>query len=185
MDFPAFGNPINPTSATVFNSKTTLLSVPGSPGSYSPAVFPTGKFAFPFPPLPPIASLNSSSCVDKSASTRQMPYLYPLGRKCAVLMYPISNSSSSCSPSSLISRLSPSSLSSSSLSSRTGSEDPQFAIIFFVTSTLSSTTTSSLSSSSQTTVPTGTSITFVFPRFPCILSFPPFPPFSALNKFPT
>ena len=172
---------MNPTSATVFSSKTTLLSVPNSPGSYSPAVFPTGKLAFPLPPLPPFASVNSSSCLDKSASTRQTPYLYPRGRKCAVRMYSFSISSSFLS----FLYFSRSSFSSSSSSSNTGSEDPQFATIFFVTSISSSSLPPpSVSSSSHTTVPIGTSITFVFPFFPCFLSFPPFPPFPALNKFP-
>ena len=50
--FPAFGNPINPTSAIIFNLNSYSISSPFVPGIGSRISL---LFKFPVPPIPPLA----------------------------------------------------------------------------------------------------------------------------------
>src|SRR3546814_12009834 len=60
VDFPAFGKPTNPTSASIFNSRIFQTSCPGSPGcAYRGDWFTEDlKCQFPSPPLPPEVSTS-------------------------------------------------------------------------------------------------------------------------------
>ena len=58
VDFPAFGNPIIPTSAISFSSSSIHLSSPFSPSSAVVGVWFVGDLnaALPLPPFPPLAT---------------------------------------------------------------------------------------------------------------------------------
>ena len=71
MDFPTFGKPINPTSASNFSSKISSFSSTFSPSwaNLGTCLVDVAKWELPFPPLPP-AKINSfCPCLDKSANT--------------------------------------------------------------------------------------------------------------------
>ena len=58
LDFPAFGAPMIPTSASSFNSRRRACSTPGSPSSAKRGylLVEVAKLAFPLPPRPPWAT---------------------------------------------------------------------------------------------------------------------------------
>ncbi len=68
---PAFGRPINPTSARSFNSKNKILSSPGSPGwaNRGACLVEDLKWALPSPPFPPFAAINSCPSIVRSNKT--------------------------------------------------------------------------------------------------------------------
>ncbi len=63
VDFPTFGNPISPTSAISFSSSSTNLPSPGYPGfeKFGICLVAVAKRRFPQPPVPPFATIYSSS----------------------------------------------------------------------------------------------------------------------------
>ena len=69
LDFPTFGAPIIPTSASSFNSSVRVSSSPKSPASASRGNRLVGdaKREFPLPPLPPFATTNHSPETLRSA----------------------------------------------------------------------------------------------------------------------
>ena len=68
LDFPALGNPINPTSAIIFNSSHIEISSPSLPlvNFLGARLVELLNFVFPTPPKPPLAKINSSSSLVKS-----------------------------------------------------------------------------------------------------------------------
>ena len=70
-DFPALGNPIRPISATLFSSRISVRSSPGSPLSAKPGALRLreAKPEFPRPPLPPCAATNRVPTPMRSART--------------------------------------------------------------------------------------------------------------------
>ena len=70
-DLPALGKPIRPTSATVFNSRTTSRLTPGSPRRAKPGArrLVEARAALPNPPRPPSAITNLVPAPTKSART--------------------------------------------------------------------------------------------------------------------
>ena len=71
VDFPAFGSPTIPQSASNFNSKTILFVTPGKPFSATLGhlFLDDLKQALPLPPRPPFATTNSSPSFLKSYKT--------------------------------------------------------------------------------------------------------------------
>ena len=70
LDLPAFGKPIIPTSAIVFNCNHIQNSSPAVPlvNFLGARLVELLKLVFPRPPLPPIATTNSSFSFLKSNS---------------------------------------------------------------------------------------------------------------------
>ena len=70
-DFPADGKPIKPISATLFSSRISVRSSPGSPLSAKPGArrLEEARPAFPSPPLPPCAAIKRVPKPTKSAIT--------------------------------------------------------------------------------------------------------------------
>ena len=71
VDFPTFGNPTSPTSASIFNSNSRFFSAPFLPCSakFGTCLVGVAKCEFPLPPFPPLAIKNFCPSSDKSATT--------------------------------------------------------------------------------------------------------------------